>query len=798
MQTKRKWEQWLLSHRPPAAPWRLKNTVIGALYGAIGFVLTSAPLLFSANPLPLALLCAADGSLGWVLCGIALALWTSPPQGALWILIAALVVPLLRALARLCLTPPRETDLYSPAELREMYCKQGIARLCRLCRQGAGGEGDAQAVAKREASAAPALPSLYDEPLALRVSVALLASLIPGIALPVTGGFSYYDLYGAVLFLLITPLATALFALGLPILPSLPSAVLTRRRWPLIGCAFLLGSLAFCGRSLSVLGLSPTLAATVALMLWLLGEIGLLGGGIVALLCGTAYDIRVVPALFCLCLFYALLRGVIGTFSLLPGGLAACIALMLIGDPNALPAVAPTLFVGILLYWIALRYQARSVNASSASPSPADPTLQLLHSEQNRHRRMIEQMCAMAGAFGNLSEVFRRLDSSTYASPGQIKKSPAEPLSGTPGEQFSELCDATAHLLRDLVREDEPPGIEENESTRARITAYLSQRHIPAREVIVCGRADDERQTVQLLGVTPENLSASANDVDGHEQLQRELSALIDRPLSPPRYDAGEEGMLTLYTLPTLRADYVHRSIAAEEGERKHRISGDSVRVFEGEDGMFYALICDGMGKGRAAALTSGVCGVFLERTLRAGVEIGTALRMLNHYLRSRLGSAEDEISSTVDLFTLNLYSGQAHFIKSGAAPSLLLRHGRLFRLSSHTFPIGILQAIDVQNIPFDVFPGDRILLMSDGVADSLLGEKGEENAPLWESTIMDDEDDDALIRRLCSHARAQGSTDDMSMIAIRIGAERDSTASPADTPPSTEKGVPPATGAGA
>jgi stage II sporulation protein E len=244
-------------------------------------------------------------------------------------------------------------------------------------------------------------------------------------------------------------------------------------------------------------------------------------------------------------------------------------------------------------------------------------------------------------------------------------------------------------------------------------------------------------------------------------------------------YDSREDGTITFCTLPRLRADYLHRCVAADPGglrQSKRTVCGDTLRLFEGDDGMFYALLCDGMGNGRGAALTSGISAVFLERVLRTGVGVQTALRLLNQYLLSRRGGDGEECSSTVDLLELDLYRGRARFIKSGAAPSLILREGRLFRLTSHTVPIGILQAIDAQVIPFDIQPGDHILLMSDGVTDTTLpGDRGDD----WLSDILSSAaaggtitDESALIDSIFAQARSRGSSDDMSIISIQISEE--------------------------
>ena len=58
----------------------------------------------------------------------------------------------------------------------------------------------------------------------------------------------------------------------------------------------------------------------------------------------------------------------------------------------------------------------------------------------------------------------------------------------------------------------------------------------------------------------------------------------------------------------------------------------------------------------------------------------------------------------------------QVRFVKSGAAPSFVVRDGRLFRLASKTVPIGILRALDAEMIRFTVEPGDTVVMLSDGV----------------------------------------------------------------------------------
>ncbi len=195
----------------------------------------------------------------------------------------------------------------------------------------------------------------------------------------------------------------------------------------------------------------------------------------------------------------------------------------------------------------------------------------------------------------------------------------------------------------------------------------------------------------------------------------------------------------------------------------KHAPSGDTVSFFTG-DGRQYLLLSDGMGTGRMAALTSGMAAVFLERLLTAGATLETALRMLNHVLRAGC----DECAATIDLCEIDLVTGEARFVKSGAAPSFVIRGDSLFRLQSKTVPIGILRALDAEMIRFTVHPGDVVVMLSDGIARSF-----EDCAWLFThltgaDTMASANPDDAaagIVREAALH----GAVDDITAAVVRI-----------------------------
>ncbi len=192
-------------------------------------------------------------------------------------------------------------------------------------------------------------------------------------------------------------------------------------------------------------------------------------------------------------------------------------------------------------------------------------------------------------------------------------------------------------------------------------------------------------------------------------------------------------------------------------------VCGDVIVSFE-TSGKFYTLISDGMGSGREAALTSGVCATLLQRLIESGAGLETSLKMLNNIIRA----GERECSATVDIVEIDRVTGEAKFVKSGAAPSFVLREGNIFRLQSKTVPIGILRALDAEMIRFNVLPGDRVIMVSDGAARSY------DEVP-WLLDMM--VSDDVILRgspkdaaaRIVREAAKRGSADDITAGVICV-----------------------------
>lgn len=239
-----------------------------------------------------------------------------------------------------------------------------------------------------------------------------------------------------------------------------------------------------------------------------------------------------------------------------------------------------------------------------------------------------------------------------------------------------------------------------NEKLTEKLGNSFEKRGIISQRISVYGF---ERPRIFVRGLTVKDLSLGSDDV---KRLSEECVGLkLTEPKLSIEYDRLDLSMEAKRRFSFTCGHYSSRSCGMEA-------NGDAVTSFSLPDGKLCMLICDGMGSGSEAALTARIGTVFLERMLGAGCPVDAALKMLNNFTRER----RIECSSTVDLFIADAYTGKAQFVKSGAAPSFVLRENKLFRMECDTHPVGILKDVSAKSVAFNMQKGDAVVMISDGI----------------------------------------------------------------------------------
>lgn len=328
-------------------------------------------------------------------------------------------------------------------------------------------------------------------------------------------------------------------------------------------------------------------------------------------------------------------------------------------------------------------------------------------------------------------------------------------LSGDDGIDIMTLdYGAMAEMLADALSQCsgkyEPDKIMSEKVRRALLGAGFA-----AQNVVVCG----DRKTY-IIATGEEILRSGV----GAEDIRRICENVCRKKFKVPtfRMENGHAAMIV-----EADAGFFTEYAGKQSAKRGENVSGDSVSVVRNDDGYFYSFICDGMGSGEVAAVTSMICRVFLEKMLECGNSKSATLRMLNTFIRNK----GVECYATVDLLEIDLMQGTASFIKSGATPSYVKRGQNIFKIESSTLPVGIMREISAEMTEFELCDGDVIILCSDGVAQDF--DVSASLDPSWFVSFVEREWTDDLERMaekiIFAAAQQNHQSDDMTVELVRI-----------------------------
>ena len=150
-----------------------------------------------------------------------------------------------------------------------------------------------------------------------------------------------------------------------------------------------------------------------------------------------------------------------------------------------------------------------------------------------------------------------------------------------------------------------------------------------------------------------------------------------------------------------------------KDGEKSN---GDSYSFGKLLDGSYMSIISDGMGSGPQAGRESEAAVELIEKFTSAGFSKITAINTVNSIMTLRF--SEEEKFSTIDLSSIDLYTGEIDFMKVGAVATFLKSGDNLEIIKSKSLPIGVLDKADIDIQQMKLKNGDVIVMLSDGVLD--------------------------------------------------------------------------------
>ncbi|MBQ3639225.1 MAG: SpoIIE family protein phosphatase [Clostridia bacterium] len=827
-ETRKGWTE-KLKQKDAASRLRVVSLVLReVLWAGAGFLFGQGSMLFGTNPLGVALLCASSGHVFPILAGLILGAVFSEEQP--WVLIVTYVAAaLIRAISARLADPRESRRRLLPAHIRKKLrgteadklpeTEVGLprSRAARLWSKITSSSG-----AELLGTLRSEIRSLFSEWVLLRMVTAATCMLIVSLFRVIGGGFRYYDLYAAFFAVFAAPAAVMVYSVWLEGRREL-------RVLYALSAGALLFSAVWASDAL-LFGIVPLSAFfALFLSLWAARRVGAVGGVAAAILAGLAHDPMSIPAYLIAVLIYSLASIRKKTDVGIPIAVFAALGWSIYahGISVLIPLLLSNLTAGALITVLSHFGETSTATETAVSTPTSDDAAARLRYVTNRHEDAKDRLRRISDAFSSLSEMFYNLSdrlrrpttldlhrlcdasfdrfcpncpnktvcwgleyadtlevlgglASALHTRGTVTEKQITPvlfrrcssmtailadinhecseltgnlLRDNRTEIFAMDYEAAANIINDALEEDDGE-YRLDADLSSRICEYLASAGISAQSVVVYG---GRLRRVIVRGVDVEQANVTT------ETLRSDLGEMCGLELSAPTFEVdGSVCTMVLHSRKRFSVNGAQKCLSADGG-----VSGDAVSLFSNRKDYFYALINDGMGSGHDAALTSNLCSVFLEKMLRAGNRAGTSLRMLNNMVLSRTqNNSAAECSSTVDLLEFDLVTGVASFIKSGAAPSFVVRGSTVHRIQAGTAPIGILRNTEAQTSEFPLKAGDTVVLISDGI---------QQNDPDCEWLLnylagSGEKDPEEIVKRICLHASTgEEPRDDCSAIALRI-----------------------------
>ncbi len=649
---------------------------------------------------------------------------------------------------------------------------------------------------------------LFSESIYLRLSAVAISVFSIGLWNIIENNFRYYDLWGALLGMVFAPVAAYIFSLffdseskthrGIALAVFLVSAVYSVRLIDGMGLF-----LALCVSQVAVLALSRTLAPIYSLTL----------AALLGLICNWQYA----PMFLFSSAVYVCINAYTKVGESVPLTLSLATSVLwgvLIDGKQAFYTVFPAILAAAAVDSL---IKALSVGAVVSDEVVSARTRQALLTNSEAE----ERLRSMSESFSNLASAFKRL-SDRLSRPGifEIRKECDEVLDevcndcqnnalcwgedynttisflnetstylGSNGQidpsfvpsAMAERCaniDIIISEINKRVKELYKDSLEKekltvfsadysalsriiNESIAERQAENTENKELTARALDALGQYKEDFHTISVWGKRKLRVFARLKSVNEHTLGMREFKRMMEiccdcSFANPVLKIEGKSMTVTLNMRPVFTA----QAAVARQSAGNIPLCGDSPSFFNGHDNYFYALISDGMGTGANAALTSGICEVFLREMLEGGNRVETSLGMLNAVIAAK-GS---ECSATVDIMELDLFSGRCTFLKSGAASSFILRDGNVYKLSARTMPLGILDELDTDMQRVKLRSDDMVFLVSDGAAPM----DNYDNLISIIKSAQPSEAPEQICERIISNLKRY-SKDDISCVAVKI-----------------------------
>lgn len=326
-------------------------------------------------------------------------------------------------------------------------------------------------------------------------------------------------------------------------------------------------------------------------------------------------------------------------------------------------------------------------------------------------------------------------------------------------EAVSQQLLEMAHIMGDAA--EHVWELRTDEKTELLLKKRLRSMGLQVHGVLVY-EPENQKQEVYLTISTRRRQCVAVKDV------AMAVSQILNKPMMPARDSRSFVGGEKITVLFLERTNFEVLYGVKKAVKNKERISGDNFSVYTRKEGQLLASLSDGMGSGITAFRESERVIDLLEQFLEAGFSKETAVRMINSAL---LIHSDAQSFSTIDMCSINLYSGVCEFLKVGASTTFIRRENQVETISSASLPAGVFHQLDLSGINRKLYDGDMVIMVTDGVLDAL--PVGQQEELMKEMILAMKEDSpqkmaERLLGQVLDYEKREP-TDDMTILVLGL-----------------------------
>lgn len=281
---------------------------------------------------------------------------------------------------------------------------------------------------------------------------------------------------------------------------------------------------------------------------------------------------------------------------------------------------------------------------------------------------------------------------------------------------LDEISDAFADVADTVVHVSMPM-----EHKRKALIHHLKRQGIVVRELVFieggaagsCEAASDgrcgNRISIEARAVGRHTVSASV--------LGEFLSSFFGRRLIPSAESALVIGRGYNTFIYEDEPRYTVLSAVSRAVKEDEKVSGDNFSLEEYNQSQVVVMLADGMGSGEKACRDSQAVIEFMERFLEAGFQKEKAFSMVNGAIAAQNGCCN---LTTLDICAMNLLTGEAEFVKAGAAASYIKRGNWVEEVAADTLPLGSIDELCPIIQSVKLADTDMLIMLSDGISDAV------------------------------------------------------------------------------